>query len=107
MRQSRLHGWKVTIPAAAGVLLCVCQRSMACATCYTDALGPRGMHAIKSGILILLLPAAALFSGLLLLAFRYRNSCPSWHATSTGQASAQTLERELLALSSLEAERRG
>ena len=49
-----------------------------CAVCYTDAMGPKALAALKSGILILLIPTVLLFSGLLWLTFRHRNSYPYW-----------------------------
>ncbi|SRR5579885_2081659 len=52
-----------------------------CATCYTDAIGPKALEALKSGILILLLPTVVIFSGLMWVTFRYRNNY-SWWQTS-------------------------
>lgn len=99
MRTSRWTKWVLATPAA---LLSASQSAFACATCYTDALGSKGMHAIKSGILILLLPTAAIFGALILLTFWYRNSCPSWRRVVPEQAPPQPTQLDLLALNSYE-----
>jgi hypothetical protein len=63
--------------ALAGVLL-KSAPAFACATCYTDAIGPKALEAIKSGILILLLPTVVIFGGVIWVTFRYRDSDTSW-----------------------------
>lgn len=71
------------ITAFAFASMAIDEGAFGCATCYTDALGSKGLHAIQSGILILLLPTIAIFAALMLLTFRYRNSCPSWRRPVT------------------------
>ena len=73
--------WKARVfglAAVAGALLSSSASAFACAVCYGSSLGEKGIHALKSGILILLLPTVAMFSVLMWLTFRYRNACPSW-----------------------------
>lgn len=99
MRTSRWTKWVLATPA---VLLSASQPAFACATCYTSSLGPKGLQAIKSGILILLLPTAAIFGALILLTFWYRNSCPSWRRVVPEQVPPQPSQLDLLALDSYE-----
>jgi len=50
-----------------------------CAMCYTTVAGggKSFMHALQGGIIVLLIPPVLLFSGLTILLFRWRTSCPS------------------------------
>lgn len=103
MRSGKFIQWGLRICAMAVVLLRASQPAFACATCYTSALGAKGIQALKSGILILLLPTVAIFGTLMLLTFRYRNSCPSWRrAAPADEAPMAGSDLELLGLPSYE-----
>ncbi len=102
MRTRKLGKWGLALAALAGVCLLASQPALACATCYTSSLGPKGLQAIKSGILILLLPTAAIFGALILLTFWYRNSCPAWRRVVPEQVPPQPSQLDLLALNSYE-----
>ncbi|MBI2818163.1 MAG: hypothetical protein HYX72_14610 [Acidobacteria bacterium] len=88
--------------SAIGLAVVVGQTAFACPTCYTDALGPKGLQAIKSGILILLLPTIAIFATLMLLTFRYRNSCPSWRRTRGDGQELPDSDNEVVTLRAFE-----
>ena len=86
MRIHEMERWLAAIVVVAGVFLLASAPAFAlCATCYTAALGAKGIQALKSGILTLLIPTATLFSGLIWVTFRYRNSSPSWPANLTAE----------------------
>jgi hypothetical protein len=57
----------------AGLWMAGAAPAWACPNCYSSALGEKGLHAIKSGILILLLPTMALFGAIMVLTFRRRD----------------------------------
>ena len=44
-----------------------------CPNCYSSAIGDKGISALKSGILILLIPTMILFGGLFWITFKRRN----------------------------------
>ena len=51
-----------------------------CAMCYSTAAaqGAKGIQALNLGIIVLLIPPVTIMGGILLYAFRYRNSQESW-----------------------------
>ena len=59
----------------AGLLLPMVSFAQNCALCYTQAAasGSRMIHALKSGILILMIPPMAICIGLTVMAYRKRN----------------------------------
>jgi hypothetical protein len=59
----------------AGLLLPIFSFAQNCALCYTQAAGSgsRMIHALKSGILILMIPPMAICIGLTVMAYRKRN----------------------------------
>ena len=66
--------------AAAGVAASALPAAAQCVMCWTTASAQRaeGIRALNFGILVLLIPPLAILSGLLLYAFRYRNTDPAW-----------------------------
>jgi len=85
MRIHEYKKWLAVLVVVAGIFLLASAPAFACPTCYTAALGAKGIQALKSGILTLLIPTATLFSGLIWVTFRYRNSYPSWQAKGTAE----------------------
>jgi hypothetical protein len=69
--------WCIRALAAmtAGLLLPIFSFAQNCALCYTQAAGSgsRMIHALKSGILILMIPPMAICIGLTVMAYRKRN----------------------------------
>lgn len=69
--------WWIRALAAttAGLLLPMFSFAQNCALCYTQAAasGSRMIHALKSGILILMIPPMAICIGLTVMAYRKRN----------------------------------
>ena len=91
MRMGCVKKWLPVLAAVTGVFLLSSRPAFAlCATCYNPALGAKGIRALQSGILILLIPTVAIFRGLLWATFRYRNSYPNWPA----RAQAEPVEGE-------------
>ena len=85
MRMGCVKKWLPVLAAVTGVFLLSSRPAFAlCATCYA-ALGAKGTRALQSGILILLIPTAAIFCGLLWATFRYRNSYPNWPAPAQAE----------------------
>lgn len=81
LKNSEIEGrnifWWVRVLAAmaAGLLSPVFSFAQNCALCYTQAAGSgsRMIHALKSGILILMIPPMAICIGLTVMAYRKRN----------------------------------
>jgi len=80
---SRAKRCRPTLSLAALIPLCVSLFGRApavfaqgCAMCYQNAAasGEQGRAALRHGILILLLPALSLFSGIFVLIYRRRNT---------------------------------
>lgn len=79
MRMGSVKKWMPAVAAVTGVFLLSSVPAFACPFCYSSAAaGAKGVRALQSGILILLIPAVTIFFGLLWATFRYRNSYPSW-----------------------------
>ena len=98
MRISAVKRWMPALMLVGGVSLFASAPAHAfCATCYTAAMGAKGLAALKSGILILLVPTVILFSGLMLLIFRYRNSYPYWPSAASQMQPGALADSNLLA----------
>jgi heme/copper-type cytochrome/quinol oxidase subunit 2 len=73
----RSNFWQMCVLAVmvAGLLSPVFVFAQNCALCYTQAAGSgsRMIHALKSGILILMIPPMAICIGLTVMAYRKRN----------------------------------
>ena len=74
--QGQRYWWKRGLAAMVGALqlpvFCYAQN---CALCYTQAAGSgsRMIHALKSGILILMIPPMCICIGLTVMAYKKRN----------------------------------
>ncbi len=68
----------------AALLAPAAARAQGCAMCYTGAAAQseQGMRALNLGILVLLLPAAAIFAGIFWMAYRSRDA---WSAQTAAQ----------------------
>ena len=75
----------------AAVVLFASPSALACPNCYSSALGIKGIAALKSGILILLIPTTLLFAGLIWLIYRRRNSSSSDAGDRIAEDSAASL----------------
>lgn len=74
--QRKNFWWVRTLAAmAAGLLSPVFSFAQNCALCYTQAAGSgsRMIHALKSGILILMIPPMCICIGLTVMAYKKRN----------------------------------
>ena len=69
---------KRVVKLATAISLLTSVRSLAqgCASCYTTAAagGPQTAHALRSGIIFLLIPPVLIFSGVIISLWRWRNS---------------------------------
>jgi hypothetical protein len=68
--------WTRRVAALTGLLSCPALASaQGCAMCYTSAAAAKAgaVQALRSGILILLLPALAMFAGIFVVIYRSRN----------------------------------
>jgi hypothetical protein len=71
-------GWLVVAMLLAGVLVCPVQaHAQSCALCYTQAAsaGSRFIQALRSGILILIVPPTVMSVGMIFIVYRKRNQC--------------------------------
>jgi hypothetical protein len=78
MRTRQILAWSLM---AALLLLADDMLAQGCASCYTTAAagGRATIHALRNGILVLLVPPAVMFAGLMLVLCRWRVSseaCP-------------------------------
>jgi hypothetical protein len=74
--ESKLFWWLRSFAVVAGsLLLPAISFAQNCALCYTQAAGSgsRMIHALKSGILILMIPPMGICIGLTVMAYRKRN----------------------------------
>ena len=104
MRIRRVLKWLLVVALVAVSSLVASAPAMAlCAVCYTTAAaqGADGIQALNLGIVVLLIPPLAIFSGLLIYAFRYRNSYPSWEKRAWND---RELEDRFLALSACQSD---
>jgi hypothetical protein len=60
--------------------------AQSCASCYTTAAaaGPRTVHALRNGILLLLVPSLLLFGALVAIALRWRSQQQQSIAAAAG-----------------------
>jgi hypothetical protein len=79
----RLAGWWLVMAGATRNL-----SAQSCALCYTAVAGGGKpfIHALQGGIIVLLIPPVLLFSGLILLLFRWKTSASNL-AVELGDAS--------------------
>jgi hypothetical protein len=65
-----------------------------CAMCYNDAAAARAatIQALRSGVLILLLPVLALFIGIFAMAFRSRNRFREFDEAAAAENGAESLD---------------
>ena len=68
--------------AVASLLAPQALRAQGCAMCYAGAAAQseKGIHALNLGILMLLLPAVAIFGGIFWMAYRHRDT---WAGSSS------------------------
>ena len=81
MQIGRVSKWLAVIVLVAAVFCVASAPALAqCAMCYTTAAaqGAKGIQALNFGIIVLLIPPVTIMGGILLYAFRYRNSCEPW-----------------------------
>src|SRR5690349_7332136 len=81
MKTRRGIRWLMTVLAVTAAFLHRVTPALACPLCMSAA-DPKGIRALQSGILILLIPALGIFCGLFALTFRYRNDSHVWRRSA-------------------------
>jgi hypothetical protein len=71
-----MAGVAVLLAAALGLLVAPAVYAQGCAMCYNNAAatGPQGTQVLRHAILVLLIPPATMFCGILGLLYQRRNS---------------------------------